>query len=56
MAAKLLVMDFEILSRSAILATPAVSVKYYEPQLLIRFGTELGSRVLPKNFDHAEAF
>jgi len=39
MAAKLLVMDFEILGRSATLATPAVSVKYDEPQLCIRFGT-----------------
>jgi hypothetical protein len=39
MAAELLVMDFEIFQRSAILATPAGSVKYDEPQLCIRFGT-----------------
>ena len=30
MAAKLLVMDFKILQRSAILAMPAVSVEYSE--------------------------
>jgi hypothetical protein len=54
-AAKLFVMDFEILKRSAILATPAVAVKDLEFQLSIRFGTELGSEPLWKDFDH-EAF
>jgi hypothetical protein len=55
MAAKLLMMDFEILGRSAILATPAVSVEYDEFQLNIRFGAELSPRELRKDFNH-EAF
>ena len=56
MAAKLLMMDFEILRRSAVLATPAVSVEYHESQLCIGFGTELDSRLFRKELDHAEAF
>ena len=56
MAAKLLVMDFEILRRSAILAMPAVSVENQESELCICFVTELDSRIFRKNFDHAETF
>jgi hypothetical protein len=56
MAAKLLVMDFEILQRSTILATPTVSVEYRESQLCIGFGTELDSRIFRNDFDHAETF
>jgi len=56
MAAKTLVMDFEIQGRSAILTTPAVSVEYYESQLCIGFRTKLDLRIFRKDFDHAEAF
>jgi hypothetical protein len=56
MAAKLLVMDFEILARSAILAAPRVSIENQESQLCIGFRTELDSRIFRKDLDHAEAF
>jgi hypothetical protein len=38
MAAKLLVMDFEILRGSAVLATPTVSLEHDQFQLSIRLG------------------
>ena len=56
MVAKLLMMDFEILGRSAILATPAVSIEYHESQLCVRFRADLDSRTFLQDFDHADAF
>jgi hypothetical protein len=56
LTAKLSVMDFEILSRSAILATPAVAVEYHEPQPCICFGAEVGSWTLRQNLNHADTF
>lgn len=56
MAAKTLVMNFEILGRSAILATPGISVEYDEPQLRILLRTELDSRIFRTDIDHADAF
>ena len=47
-----LMMHLQVFRRAAILATPTVSVKDLEFQLSIRFGTELGSEPLWKDFDH----
>jgi hypothetical protein len=55
-AAKLLVMDFEILPRSATLTSPPISVEYRKSQLCIGFGNKLDSRIFRKKFDHADVF
>ncbi|MFI5072082.1 MAG: hypothetical protein ACHP8A_14450 [Terriglobales bacterium] len=56
MASKLLMMDFEVSGRSAVLTTPAISFEYREFQLCIGFGSELNSRIFRKDPDHADAF
>jgi hypothetical protein len=56
MTAKQVVMDFKILRRSAILATPAVPVEYEESELVICFRIKSDSATLRLGFDHADAF